>query len=115
MMNAATTYPALAFFASLAISAAALLLSLAHVRQSPRPKLALARLDMLSYLGGASSVLALVPEGVKMAAPQLMSADPLLWSAVSKLDAFAFVLVPCSIGMGVARRWAIMNMESAHG
>jgi hypothetical protein len=115
MMNAATTYPALALFVSLAIAATALLLSLAHIRQSAHAKLALARLDLLSYLGGASSVLALVPESVKMVAPQLMSADPILWSAVSKLDSLAFVLVPCSIGMGVARRWSIMSLESAHG
>ncbi len=104
-------YPAEVLFVALALVVGSIMAAAVIVRLVGRTKLTLARLDLISFMAGACGLLSLVPESVKMFAPNLMSDEPSVWQALDALKYIAFFLVSVSIGLGVARRWYTIHIE----
>ncbi len=115
-----------AMAASVGLAAVGAALSVGYFRPRQRlaplpltpPVLAVARLhlhriDLLAYLFAAGGVFSLIPEGIQLFAPELMSGAKLAGTALEHLDYVAFVLVSLSFGMGFARRMLFIALEKA--
>ena len=76
-----------------------------------RRKLTLARIDFASYVIGSGGILSLVPDTVKMLAPNLMTDSPEIFWTFSNFKYLAFFMVSFSIGLGAMRRWLSITIE----
>jgi hypothetical protein len=98
-------------FAALAFVLGGFGVAFLMIRVAGLTKYTLARLDFLSYTAGSGGVFSLVPDTVRMFAPQLMTSDPVTWIVLDHFKYLAFFLVSLSIGLGTARRWYSIQIE----
>ena len=83
-----------------------------HIEANARTRLALAQVDIFSYVAGVGGALSLIPEVLQAFAPELLSRR-LVGGVFENLDYAAYVLVPIGFGSGVARRWYAILIERA--
>lgn len=84
-----------------------------YIQSKERKRLALAKADLAAYSLAAGGLLTLVPEAMAAFAPELMRGGTLTSLGLQHLDYVSFVLVSVSFGMGLARRWLIVQLEQA--
>ena len=95
-----------------AVAAIGIVWAFVYWRRSGMTRLALAHIDFVSFVAGAGGLLSLIPDSIRMFAPQLMGANPALWTALENCRAPAFLLVSLSVGLGLARRWMTIAIEA---
>ena len=97
---------------ALALAASGMAWAFVYWRRSGKSRLALARIDFASFAAGAGGLLSLIPDSIRMFAPNLMAGNPVLWTALENSRIPAFLLVSLSVGVGLARRWMSIALEA---
>lgn len=105
------TLPALAAAIGVAVVAAAI--SARHIRHAHKKKLALARIDLIGFILAYGGVIALLPESIRLYAPELVTSLPMSGTLWERLDYIAFFFVSAAFGVGVTRRYLTMRFEDA--
>ncbi len=102
----------LALFGSLVVFVLAMVAAFRYLHAHGHHVNALAKIDLISFSLGFTGALTLVPETMHAFSPELLLNDVFVGTIIDRLDYFAYVLVPCSFGMGVARRVTIVRTTS---
>ena len=76
----------------------------AYVRSRPHEALALAKADLVGHLIASGGLFTLLPEGVKIFAPELVGPAALTGIVWEHLDYGSFALISTAIGVNVMRR-----------
>ena len=93
-----------AIFASLALVVVGALAALRYLAARGNSGRALGQVDLLSYVLACAGALTLFPEAMHAFAPELFIGSTIVGTLIERFDYVAFVLVPFSFGMGIARR-----------
>ena len=93
-----------ALFWTLILFALGVLTALQYLEVHASHANALAKVDLASYALGFTGTLTLVPEILHAFAPELTSGDAFVGSMFDRVDYLAYLVVPLSFGLGVARR-----------
>ena len=89
---------------TLVLFALGILIALRYLQVHANHATALAKVDLASYALGFTGTLTLVPEILHAFAPELTSGDAFVGSMFDRVDYLAYLVVPLSFGLGVARR-----------
>ena len=76
----------------------------AYVRSRRNEALALAQADLVGHLIASGGLVVLMPEGVKVFAPELLGPGALVGGLWEHLDYVTFVLISLAVGVNVTRR-----------
>ena len=93
------------------IAAVSSLIGIWHYRRADKPKLALAHLDLAGYVLAYGGLLSLLPESIRLYAPELIASFPNAGTIWERLDYAAFVLVSAGFGAGVTKRYLTVRYE----
>lgn len=103
------TLPAMGVAIGIAATAAAF--GMWHCSQSENPKLALARLDLAGYMLAYGGLLSLLPETIRLYAPELVASFPNAGTIWERLDYATFVLISAGFGFGITKRYLTVRYE----